>query len=355
MIRELLQRPWVAGLLCLGVVLFFHSPRWWIIARETPGSVEWDRGSTYLKQCESPFRDDIEPATRWRFVPQVLVRALGGNRAVAFAIPWLGAWALLAWLYGLSRSRGLDEATSTCVTLLVGASVPVLVSTGWLGMNDAWVGLGLCYVALGRRLPLVVLACIVCPFIDERFVFGAPLALVIRNLEAHGKWSGRLFVRWAAQCLLAIGPYAAIRILAILPGRDPGGEGQFLLSNVRESSGYLWMAPLGAWMAFRFAYMPILQRTASLLAGDRLAAWLLILAAVVPVSVGFLVASDTMRTAGILLPLCAWSAIDLGKTDERKQLMWLAIATLVFTAAHVSHTKVFPINSLPVEIWRVLR
>jgi len=355
MIRGLLQRPWAAGLLCLGVIVLFHSPRWWIIAQETPGSVEWDRASTYLKQCESPFREDIEPAARWRFVPQILVWALGGNRTVALAIPWIGAWALLAWLYRVSRSRGLDEVTSTNVAFLIGASAPVLVSTGWLGMNDAWMGLGLCYLGFGRRMPLVVLAGIVCPFIDERFVFGIPLALAIRNLENPLPGQSGVSWRWARQCLLAVGPYAAVRILAALLGRDAGSDGQFLLSNVSESSGYLWMAPLGAWMAFRFAYIPVMQRTTALFASDRLLAFLLVFSAIVPVCLGFLIASDTMRTAGILLPLCTWAAVELGKFGDRKQLMWLAIATLVFTAAHVTHTKVFPINSLPVELWRVLR
>ncbi|HUG11161.1 MAG TPA: hypothetical protein VMM36_09115 [Opitutaceae bacterium] len=231
----------------------------------------------------------------------------------------------------------------------------MLVSTGWLGMNDAWVGLGLCYLAFGRRMPLVIAACVVCPFIDERFVFGLPLALVVRNLESLRTGSSRALLHLAGQCLLAIAPFAAIRLVGIVGGRGAATDQVFLWTCLRESGAYLWMAPLGGWMAFRFAYLPVMRRTAELFVSDRLVACFLMSAALIPVTVGFLLASDTMRTAGILLPLCAWAAIESGKGGERSQLKWLAIASLVFTAAHVTHTKVLPINSLPVELWRVLR
>jgi hypothetical protein len=63
----------------------------------------------FLKPCEQPFRQDVEPAVRWRLLPPLVCHALGlkGNRPLAFC--WLGlavfAAVLAARLDRLSGSR----------------------------------------------------------------------------------------------------------------------------------------------------------------------------------------------------------------------------------------------------------
>jgi len=354
-VRTLLSKPWSAGLVCLVLVVFFHSPRWWIIAHTSPGTFEWDRAITYLKQCEDPFREDVEPAMHWRFVPQVIVWAFGGNRAVALAIPWLGAWALLVYIYRLCRRNQIAPGTSIYLTLLLGASAPVLASTGWLGVNDAWVALGLCCLAFDRRKLLLALACLLGPFIDERFVFGVPLALLIRNLGDAKAAPIRVLPRLAGQCALAVVPFMVGRILGVLFGRSTGGDFAFLAQSVRGSTSYLWMTPLGVAMAFRFGYLPVTVWGGRLCSTVRPSMTALIAIAVVPVIVGLLLASDSMRTAGILLPLCLYGAIELAKQSENDWWPWLALANLLFAAAHISYTKIMPINSLPIELWRLIR
>lgn len=355
-LTSMADRPLLAGLLCFAVILVFHSPRWWLMIREAPGTFEWDRALTYLRQCTAPLSENVEPAMRWRFVPQVFVWLLGGSRALALTIPWLGAWALLAFLHRLARRHGADALVALCMTITLGASAPLLVSTGWLGMNDAWVALGLCYLAFGETRALLALGCVLCPFIDERFVFGVPCAVVVRNLTASAPVQPRLAftLRVIGQTVLAVAPFAAGRIGGLLLGRDVHGDANFLSSSVRGSTIYLGTAPLAAWMAFRFAWVPVAQAFATCFKAEPYRVGLLVLASAGPVLIGFLLASDTMRTTGIVLPLCVWAALGLARNVAPAYWRWLALANLLVPAAHVVYTKVGPINCLPLELWRLL-
>jgi hypothetical protein len=346
--RKYSQHPLVAGLLCLLLIVLFHSPRWWLIVDESPGTCEWDRARSYLLQCEDPFRVDVEPAMHWRFVPQVFVWAAGGHRAVGLAIPWLGAVALAAYVIHRLRKQGYDAGTAFWLCTLLLSTAPMLVSLGWLGMNDAWVALGLAILAFEeRRLP-IILACALCPLIDERFVFGAPGAVLVRYYPYEG-----IRLRVIAGCLLgALAPFFVFRAIGFAMGR--GGMNGFLLSSIQASRSYLWCAPLGLWMAFRFAYIPPVLRIQSEFSHRRVACIALVGGCLVPTLGGFLLATDTMRTASILLPLCVWGVLGSQQVD-RKWAYWLALGNLVVPAAHVTYTKIMPVNSILVELWRVWR
>lgn len=346
--RRCIDYPVVAGALCLLVVLLFHSPRWWIIAKQSPGTFEWDRANSYLLQCENPFRQDIEPAMRWRFVPQVFVHAVGGNQALALIIPWLGTLALSGSVNQLLRKHGYDRATAfwLCTALL--SSAPVLVSTGWLGFNDAWIGLGLVVVAFGSSRTAMALACLFCPFIDERFVFGLPGAVLLRYYPfIELKWWS-LFGRVA----FAMTPFLVGRAVGLAFGRS--GTTGFLVSSLRSSTAYLWVAPLALWMAWRFAYFPAVRRIKHELRLHPQACAAIVAGCLAPTLFGFTMAADTMRTASILLPLCLWGVTSPAKIDLNLA-RWLALGNLIVPAAHVTYTKITPINSALIELWRVLR
>ena len=89
MFKFVSKRPWLAALASLAIVLMFHSPRLWLLLHENPGTFEWDRALVYLKQCQAPFRLDIEPAMRWRWFPQIFVYLLGGGRPIGLLFPGL--------------------------------------------------------------------------------------------------------------------------------------------------------------------------------------------------------------------------------------------------------------------------
>jgi len=352
--RRLISIPSVAGLLCLGIIVFFHSPHWWLFTEVRPGSLEWTRAISYLQQCAAPFSDTVEPAMRWRFFPQLFIWFLGGNSLLALLFPWLGAWCFLSYINFLAKSHGHDPRTAMAMTLALGATAPVLTSTGWLGFNDAWVALGLSYLAFGQRTAWLVVICIICPFIDERFIFGIPSALVLRNLDTLLEDQRKGFVQIIRQSICALAPFLLVRSTGHWIAPANRDQSQFLWHFIFESPAYLWMAPMGAWMALRLAIFPAAQGIWKLFQRHRIAAGLLFSAAIAPVLLGYLLASDTARTTGILLPVCIWAVVESRK-EQKGKWIWYALAMLLIPAAHVTHTKIAPISSFPIELIRLLR
>jgi hypothetical protein len=355
-IKFLAKYPWLAALAGLTAVLFFHSPRWWLLAHESPGTFEWDRALVYLKQCQGPFRADVEPAMRWRWFPQVIVFLCGGSRWLALLFPWLGVWAFLCFVFKVVRTETPDELTSFLITIVIGSTSPVLISTGWLGMNDAWVVLGLCYLAFGRRAWVAAIVCCLCPFIDERFVFGVPAAILIRTFREYPDRPAFELVKYAAlRTMAALIPFLAVRLIGAGMRTDTAVDKNFFAKSIRESSAYLCFAPAALWMALRFAYYPLARTLQAVFKPQPVFVVILLAAAFLPVLGGFVLASDMTRTAGILTPLALWGALEVRKRAIAVDWSWLAIASLVVPAAHVTYTKIAVINSLPVELWRLWR
>ena len=355
LVARLLESPWTISALGLAVVLAFHSPRWWLIAAEAPGSLEWNRALSYLKQCENPFRTDIEPAMQWRFFPQLFVYGLGGHRWIAVAIPWVGAWVLLTYIASLMRRSGFDLKTAFYATVLLGSYSPILASTGWVGINDSWFVLGLCYLAFGRNRVLICLACAICPFIDERFVFGAACAIALRNIEGL-KSSLRVSIpAILLQLTCSIAPYIFTRVLLQSIGSHDDVSFRLLRDTAYDSRTYLWYFPMALWMAYRGGFYSLGVAMTNFSKCSKGATATLLLFAFIPIIAGAPLASDMSRTAAIAFPLFAWAICSKWASCDSRSLRLIAISNLLIPAAHVTYTKVVPINSLIVEGSRLLR
>lgn len=353
-INRWVQSPFAVAWIILVLVIAFHSPRWWILLHPNGDTVEWNRATIYLQQCLDPWRDDLTAAVRWRFVPQVFVWSVGGGAALALVLPWFGAVALIGYLYHLIRRQSNDWCKTVCATVVLAASGPVLVSTGWLGINDAWFVLGLCYLAFGKYRIGLVVACLLGTFIDERFIFGLPPALWLRAMSKPDRDFKTTLQTAAKLMLAALVPFLVSRLLGTtLAERDTARDGEFILKSLQQSGAYLWCAPLGAWMALRFACFPAAESWLADLRVHKRTALILLAVTVIPIAIGFLLASDTMRTAGIALPLCVWGTCRLVAKKSRAYWLGLAAASLLIPAAHVTYNKVMPINSLPLELLRL--
>jgi len=67
----------VAGSLAILVSGWFYPPRLEVWSRRDTRLQEWSRADGFLKQCERPFRQDVEPAVRWRLLPPLVCQASG--------------------------------------------------------------------------------------------------------------------------------------------------------------------------------------------------------------------------------------------------------------------------------------
>ncbi len=335
----------------LALSVLFFSPRLWLMKSYVAGSFQWDRAHTFLQQCEQPLRRDIEPAMLWRLLPPLVAHTLHLPGNTPLALPWLGLFAATTYAAVLLRRRLDDPRFVFGGTLLFATTSAVLVPVGWLGMNDAWVWLGLLVVAFGRAPWAAPLACLLCPWVDERFIIGFPLAWLVARLERSEPLFGKptLYALWLV-------PYALIRLTV---SRHDAAASEstavFLHLQVTQSLQLLPLVPLGWWMGLRAAWVAVayalwdLPRTRGALAAAILLGTL---------GISVLLASDLSRSAAIATPLVLAGCFALARrhpAQAPRLMLILGVINLIIPAAHLTYVHIDPINPLPIELIRLFR
>jgi hypothetical protein len=345
----------VAASLAILVCAWFYPPRLEVWSRRDVRLQEWYRADAFLKQCQEPLRQDVEPAVRWRLLPPVVCHALGlrGNEPLAFCWVGLGVFAvaLAARLDRLTGSRGWTAIG----TVGFATSGPFITALGWLGMNDGWYLLALLETVAGRSLWALAVWTCVGPWVDERFLIALPLALVVRM-----RLPGPQTASWKRTCAAAgagIAPYVLLRVAFSLTHRDVVSSGYVgaMLEVFRLYAAYV---PLGWAMGFRTLWLVI---AAGLLAnesgrGPRAACMALALASLIFISV---VAWDLDRSTGILLPAYIAGIVAAAKApDSRKSRLLLAglACVLLNLALPYAHIVGFTVswNRGPFGMWTAL-
>ncbi len=343
-------RIFFCALVCLVLTLFMFAPRLWLMRTYLPGTFQWDRAHTYLLQCEHPLRRDIEPAMLWRVLPPLVCHfgGLRGNQPLV--VPFLGVFVLTSYVAVLLRRRNADARFVFGGTLLVTTTSAVLVPLHWFGMNDAWIWLGLLAVAFGRAAWALPIACALCPWIDERFIIGFPLAWCGRCLDRHEP-----FLDARAGVALWLLPYAGLRFWLSRNSAGAHVTADFLRSVPGTTLGLAPFVPFGWWMALRLGWALVAGAVWLAPAGRRVPIASMLLATLV---VSWLLASDLSRSAAIALPLVLLGCFVLAQRFPLhfpRALLLLGLASLLVPAAHVVYTKIDLISPLPLEIFRLLR
>lgn len=309
-----------------------------------------ERGLHVVRQArylETTIDDPKHKIVRWR----LLFPALGyflhlpgwmtlGLAHVGCAV-WLLALVLVARSHAQAPPRPPYEAA--CLALVAGASAPFFTSMGWLGYYDSWLVLALLAVGFAPARWIVVVACVAGPWIDERFVIGLPLALLVRwTLDEKRNLSLWAWVKAeAALPCIVVACYALIRL-------HLGGSGSS--QTVREYFHQFVIAPrisasdrlLGAWAGLRFGWVLIGAAVVlTALAATRLSrlrAALLAFAIVVTGLAGLYTALDLSRSMALLTPV-----IPLGWILAARTAAWhrfhlaplLAVSALLLPGQHV--------------------
>jgi len=333
------------------VTVFLFAPRLWIIRESLAGRMESGRTGTYLMQCADPFRRDIEPAMEWRLLPPLVCHTLGLRGLTPLAVPVIGAIVLTTYVAILLLRRMNDGAYIFGGTLLFATTSALLVPLNWLGVNDAWVWLGLLAVAFGRNSWALPLACLLGPWVDERFIIGFRLAWVVRQLDRDEPWLNRS--AWQAAWLL---PYAIVRIG--FSYADPSRLAvtkDFLTFVAKEAKQLAPRLLLGWWMALRAGWVAVAYVIGQLPNTRRTVP---VAVALVTLLVSFVLAADLSRSAAIIVPLMLLGCFEAARRQPAhtpRVILTLAIANLIIPAAHIVHVRIDLINSLPVELYRLWR
>lgn len=335
------------GLASVLLVLFFQAPHLQLITEVRPGTFMWTRAITFLQQCESPFRTDIETAMQFRIGPPLVAHTLRLPGLTPLVIPWVGVGFLITYVALILRRESGSDRAAWIGTIIVAATSAVLVPLHWMGINDAWVWMGLLVVSFSPHRPALVAALLLAPWVDERFIIGLPLAWIIRSI--HGTSTDSRSDYWT---LLGLLPYVMLRAMhSGIPFTGSVEQG-FLESHLATLPRRISFAPLGWWMGLRLAWVPVMVLVLHQSGWRR---WTILGIAAGTLAISTVLASDVSRSSAILLPMVlAGSLVCWDKHADwiKSHIKTIAATCLLLPAAHVVHNKIDPIEPLVLELAR---
>jgi tetratricopeptide (TPR) repeat protein len=323
---------------------------------------EVNRARAALQQLGDPFvaiDDPVNRAIQWRLLFPLIGHYLHIPKAVYLAMPWVGCLLVLMFVAHVVLEIRRDRTVAFLAALLAATSSWFFVSTGWLSYLDSWFVLALLAVAFARSRALLAIACLLAPWVDERFAIGLPLAVVVRVafvICARGRSPQSLF-----RDAIAIGApailYVALRI-ALFRSIDTSSSDSVHESLARiHNFAALWpRALLGLWMALRVQWLLILAAVVLLVRSRRSILGLaLVVAIVATAAVSAIVADDLSRSFAVLIPAAILGVVLLIQQQPRRAKPWLgalAAANLLLPASHVVYQFSVPIESAYREMAR---
>ncbi len=181
---------------------------------------EFDRAISSLAQLEHPWAPVDAPfhkVIRWRLLLPLLWHYARLPTWLYLLVPQIGC-VLTLWLVAtLAFERSANWPWTGITTILFAALPWFFVSSGWLTYFDSWCVLGLLTASFVPSRILLALACLLTPWIDERFVLALPVIALTRFA---------VFDRTADLAILfaASVPYPMIRAVAYLAGERVAHE-----------------------------------------------------------------------------------------------------------------------------------
>ena len=347
------------------LVLLFFSPSWvafraWarvpdVFSRSIPVA----RGAYAAMQLADPSVEITEPVhriVRWRLLMPVVGHYLGLPPWMVLGLSYVGCVAVLVLLIRLGRRRAYSWTECAMLAVVMGAAGWFFTSTGWLGYYDSWLVLGLLIVAWARSRWLLWLACALTPWVDERFVLGFPLALLVRWIDASSTAPAGHDTRWVLRDVLGAGflvaTYVALRLWLAGQGGSPSLAEYW--TGVESTRVPRWRLLFGSWEGLRLGWIPVLLSPILLFWRRRvLAALLLALGVGGTVVAGLATANDLSRSMALVVP-----AVPLGWDLARTRSQWtrwrlgpvLAALALLLPANHVISTFTVPVEQLWHEV-----
>lgn len=363
-----------AAALTAGVaLLLLFSPPWhvfslWSRVPEMVRFVEFRRAAVLLQQVEHPFApiaDAMHGILQWRLLVPLTAHALHLPASVVLALPFVGAFFTLGFIFAVARQAGVTPLAAWSGTLVLGATGWFFTATGWLGYFDSWLALGILATSHARRPWVVWLACFLSPWIDERFVIALPVALGVRWLRAtatdansdpdRSAASGPF--RTVAIATAIAGVYVVARTLLAGSGGSPSIAG-YLQGQQTLTTG-LSQHLFGLWESLRFAWIPVAIGLVSVLRPASVR-WRVVfgVAVVMTATVSLLIANDLSRSMTLLLPLALEGLIALRHFPVFSASAWApgaVAAVCLATPAHLVVTDfVYPVPraSQVYQSWR---
>ena len=370
----------VLGIVAFAILTIRFSPNWVVFYRgvreaklnapNAEQSVAIDyavlsgysaRGLYVIKQVvnlSTEIDDPNHKIIRWRLLVPALSKLLKLPGWLILGLAHIGCLVLLITLVRVGSDQsplsGASLYEALCFSLIAGASAPFFSSIGLLGSYDAWLALALIGVSFARARWIVLVACVLAPWIDERFVLGLPIALCVRWIRADpaalSRW--QWFKREALAPIIVVSGYTIVRLAL-------GGSGSsqtvgdyfsdFVFARKLSFSDYI----IGAWEGLRVGWILVLTALLGIwIATSDIRARLqaLVLSAGIGLTaiIGLFTALDLSRSMVLLFPvlLLGWHYA----TRNARWNTWhvapiLAALALVLPARHVVGNLLRPVDN----------
>jgi tetratricopeptide (TPR) repeat protein len=344
--------------------LYFFCPRFYLwrgVTLDIPelmSAPEINRAVYVLRQLHDPNVVIDHPsnyAINWRLFFPWLGHLLHLSDVAFLSLTFVGCWAAAGLcLHILTRETG-NRVLALTGTISLCCTSWFFVSTGWLSYNDSWITFALTAVAAIRSRWILLIGCLVGPWIEERFIVLLPTAIALRSFFFANR--DRPIKNIALDILtatFAIAPYSGVRLYSYHTGIDPMTLA--LLKDIDSSKAEypLWRYFEATWAALRFNWFFV--AVWAYLAWRQPPRWwsaIAVLGTLISIPLLHrLVPGDLHRNAGMFAPV-ALAGIVLGYRSfpkfTAKAVVVVAVINLILPAYHVITVFKYPVFGLFVE------
>ncbi|MDF1665610.1 MAG: hypothetical protein P1V97_27875 [Planctomycetota bacterium] len=357
-------------LFIMGLTLFFFSPRYayWPLLYSNAGSLgpEASRAQQILLQLEDPFAKIDDPSNvviQWRLLFPLIGHYLKLPHTVFFALPFLGCFLSLLLILTNAAKETKSFLEAILITAIAASCSWFFVSTGWLGYFDSYYILGLLLISFYKPRWILLLCCLLLPWVNERFIIGLPLAMTIRAIRFDhlNRENYKTFLTDIALGAIFIGPFLAVRLLATKSNDGISGliiENFFFANHFKNKPRKML---LGAWFGLRLAWLGVCYYclTAQANAKAESKAFLFVIV-IFSIYAALAISGDTSRTLSLLLPAIVLGLV-LFSSQSRLARHWRTITlfallalNLILPTQHIVLSFNMEIRAFPHE-WQVLQ
>jgi len=353
---------WGGGILVCVLVTCFFAPRFviWqgLSIHEAWFNPEINRAADTLLQLENPSVHIENPSNKvikWRLLFPYLGHYLHFPKWLFLSLPQIGALVATVYMFQLLWSRTGKWLWAFMGVCVVDTSDWFFVSMGWLTYFDSWFVIGMLITCFSRSRMAIGAACVLTPWVDERFVLALVGCGIVRWFYQRD-WEDRspkdLLLDFALIAAFVV-PYVSIRfILALTKDSDSSGyvkgiyDLMLAVPWLRFAEG-LWAGFRAAWL-FVIIFIVLVWRR-----GPRILSIISTLLIFFLVAVALVVAGDLSRSMAMLLPVCLMGVIWLMSRHARIGRVVLPavfVANLILPAEHVIISSKFPIATIYHEV-----
>lgn len=360
--RRLWSCALLDALLLVVALLVVFSPPWHVYSAyaqlpEYPLTVETRRGEVQLALARAPFSPVTEPyheIVETRLLVPLLAHTLHLPPAAILAGPYVLAVVAVAQMLVFARRRGVSRLVSLGVALLLTVAGWFISSTGWLGYYDSALVVGLLAVSHGRPRWALIVACLLTPWVDERFILALPLAFATRwlggvdNFFSDEPATRRNFRADAITVATLTALYLALRFS--IPHYGHGIRLDAYLAEQETLKIGLGRHLLGLWEGLRFGWIGV--AAGLVLLNPPSAPWRCVLWAgmLATALTSQLIANDISRSMVVLLPFAFEGAVQASlrlRTRARWALLPLGAAACAIPAQIVVTDFSLEVFTLP--------